>query len=661
MEMKSQSSFIFILLNLVLLSIVASCSDLMANDIMIDPWTDTSGFLFPENEPSDRLHNASDAIALENQSIMAPLITPCIPIPEMDWNVTFGGNKSDIGYSVQMTKEGGYIIVGKTDILYPFQGDVRLVKTDSAGNKLWDKTFGGKGEERGYCVQETIDGGYIISGFTNSFGAGRFDIWLIKTDSMGNKLWDKTFGGKDDDFGYSVQETMDGGYIIAGSTRSYGKGGFDIWLIKTDSMGNKLWDKTLGGSGYDFSYSVQETIDGDYVIAGSTASYGAGGFDIWLIKTDSAGNKLWDKTFGGKGEERGYCFQETIEGDYVIVGSTNSFGAGGYDVWLVKTDYLGNEDWDITFGEAKNDFGYFVQETIDGGYIIAGSTTSHGAGGADIWLVKVGYEGDVIWNSKIGGVEDDVAFSVQPTSDGGYILAGWTSSFGAGNSDAWLVKTNSAGGEVWNATFGGAGEDWAVSAWPTPDGSYILAGGTDSFGGGGFYAWLIKTDNVGHELWNKTLGNADNDSIASVELASDGGYILAGKTMNFWAGDSDAWLVKTNASGCELWNTKFGGKGDDFAESVKLDYDGGYVLTGGSDSFGSGDVDAWLIKTNSSGREIWNATFGGGVDGFAHSVQVAPDNGYILAGEVDYGLIDAWLIKSDSAGGEVWNRTIRGD
>jgi len=215
--------------------------------------------------------------------------------------------------------------------------------------KVWMKTFGGGKEERGQSVQQTDDGGYIITGTTYSFGAGSFDVWLIKTDQNGNKIWDKTFGGKSADFGNSVQQTTDGGYIIAGSLS------WDrlLFLIKTDRNGNMIWNDTFGGSGEEEGKSVQQTVDGGYIITGYTNSFGNGYSDVWLIKTDSDGNKVWDNTFGGTSFDYGTSVQLTTDGGYIITGYTNSFGNGYSDVWLIKTDSDGNKVWDNTFGGGK--------------------------------------------------------------------------------------------------------------------------------------------------------------------------------------------------------------------------------------------------------------------------------------------------------------------
>jgi len=241
-----------------------------------------------------------------------------------------------LAYSVRQTSDAGYVIAGTADFSGAGGGDFWLVKTDSSGKQQWNKTYGGTDYDRAHSVQQTPDGGYIMAGTTDSFGAGGGDFWLVKTDSSGKQQWSKTCGGTADDWVYSAQQTSDGGYMIAGSTKSFGAGGADFWLVKTDSSGNQQWNKTYGGTIDEWAYSVRQTSEGGYIIAG-IAHYDAGSGDFWLVKTDPSGNQQWGKTYGGSGYESAESVQETSDGGYVIAGATNSFGAGQNEFWLVKT------------------------------------------------------------------------------------------------------------------------------------------------------------------------------------------------------------------------------------------------------------------------------------------------------------------------------------
>jgi hypothetical protein len=356
----------------------------------------------------------------------------------------------------------------------------------------WNRTFGGADDDWGSSAQQTSDGGYIITGRTGSYGAGGDDLWLIKTDKNGKEEWNKTFGGADDDWGGSVQQTSDGGYIITGGTESYGAGDHDVLLIKTDKNGKEEWKKTFGGVYIDWGSSVQQTSDGGYIITGRTTSYGAGDHDVLLIKTDKNGKEEWKKTFGGAYSDIGYSVQQTSDGGYIITGWTMSYGAGGCAVLLIKTDKNGKEEWEKTFGGASIDWGSSVQQTSDGGYIITGWTMSYGAGGQDAWLIKADKNGKEEWKKTFGGAEDDVGSSAQRTSDGGYIITGYTKSYGDGEEDAWLIKMDKNGKEEWKKTFGDAYYDRGNSAQQTSDSGYMIAGVTSSYGAGGRDVWLIK-------------------------------------------------------------------------------------------------------------------------------------------------------------------------
>jgi hypothetical protein len=360
--------------------------------------------------------------------------------------------------------------------------------------KSFAKTYGGTSWDEVSSVQQTSDGGYIMAGYTSSFGAGSYDIFLIKTDENGNIVWTKTYGGTGGDFSYSVQQTSDGGYIVAGGTNSFGAGGLDIFLIKTDANGNIIWAKTYRGTGDDWARSVHQTSDGGYILAGATNSFSAGSYDILLIKTDANGNIIWAKTYGGTNYEDAYFVQQTSDGGYIVVGATNSFGAGGHDIFLIKADANGNIIWAKTYGGTNYDYAYSVQQTSDGGYIVAGLTTSFGASGYDILLIKTDGNGDIIWTKTYRGIYEDGAYYVQQASDGGYILAGYTSSFGAGNYDIFLIKTDANGNIIWAKTYRGTDDEQAYSVQRTFDGGYIVAGRTRSFSAGSWDAFLIKTD-----------------------------------------------------------------------------------------------------------------------------------------------------------------------
>ena len=362
----------------------------------------------------------------------------------MTFAKTYGGTSNDYALSVQQASDGGYIVAGYTHSFGSGLDDIFLIKTDANGNVQWAKTYGGTGNNYAYSVQQTSDGGYIVAGSTRSFIMGNEDVLLIKTDANGNVQWAKTYGGTGHDVAFSVQQTSDGGYIVAGFTGSFGAGSYDFFLIKTDANGNIIWAKTYGGTSADYAHSVQQTSDGGYIVAGETWSFGAGGYDIFLIKTDVSGNIIWAKTYGGTYVEQAYSVQQTSDGEYIVVGFTYSFGAGNQDVFLIKTDANGNIIWAKTYGGTDEDAALSFQQTSDGGYIVAGYTHSFGAG-VDIFLIKTDANGNIIWAKTYGGTDEDYAFSVQQTSDGGYIVAGSTRSFGTGSDDIFFIKTDANG------------------------------------------------------------------------------------------------------------------------------------------------------------------------------------------------------------------------
>jgi hypothetical protein len=399
-------------------------------------------------------------------------------------------------------------------MLFPFITILCLSLPAFAQDTLWTRTYGGGSDDRGHSFQQTADGGYIVVGETESFGAGNHDVYLIKIDLNGNTLWTRTYGGSSDDKGHSVQQTTDEGFILAGEAKSFGAGNYDMYLIKINSAGTILWNRTYGGSSEDRCYAVQQTADGGFILAGETNSFGAGGYDYFLVKTDSIGNLIWNRTYGGIYDDHGISVQQTTDGGYVLVGETESFGPGERDVYLIKTDSTGNILWSQTYGGSCWDWAASVQQTADGGYIVAGGTMTFAVGWFDVYLIKTDSSGNILWTNIYGGSLWEEAFCVRQTSDKGYILIGETESFGTSGKDIYLIRTDPAGNALWTRTYGGGSEDRGNSVLQTSDGGFIITGLTFSFGVGNRDLILIKLNSVGNscmgELVFSTVSNVSS-------------------------------------------------------------------------------------------------------------------------------------------------------
>lgn len=259
----------------------------------------------------------------------------------------------------------------------------------------FEETYGGFYDDWGYCVQQTLDGGYIIVGTTEPYGHGWQDIYLVKTDSFGGTMWTSIYGLTAWDFGYSVQQTSDGGYIIGGYEGPVGPDKSDIYAIKTDSLGGVAWSRTYDFAlGRDYSRSIRQTSDGGYIIAGTVQQ---GLSQLYLAKIDYNGEPVWTKTYGGSAGESGRSVRQTWDGGYIVTGHTSSFGSGSEDVYLIKTDPSGDSVWTRTYGGVYGDYGESVQQTSDGGYIIAGYSWSFGIDDPDVYVVKTDSLGDTVW------------------------------------------------------------------------------------------------------------------------------------------------------------------------------------------------------------------------------------------------------------------------
>lgn len=370
------------------------------------------------------------------------------------WTKTYGGSKDDYGISVEQTSDGGYIILGQT-FSFGEGGDAWLLKTNSMGDTLWSRTYGDVGFDYPTFVRQTSDDGYIISGIKTSVKDEDQDLWLVKTDSLGTVEWEKCYGEKDyHDGGWCVQETSDGGYIISGDKGcpKAGCGGWKMWLLKTDSLGDTIWTRTFTPwASIATAFFVQETSEGDYIFVGSLDLSEEDDEDLFLLKTSPQGDSLWMVIYDymGYNGDQGHCIQEADDGGFIITGiSYESMTPRDGDIWLLKTDPQGDTMWTRTFGAEKIDWGLFVCTTSDGGYVLTGMRDQIYPAWSNLWLIKTDADGNEIWSrtyGEIGGLENDWGNCVRETSDGGFIIAGATETWGAGGFDVWLIKTDSEG------------------------------------------------------------------------------------------------------------------------------------------------------------------------------------------------------------------------
>jgi hypothetical protein len=366
--------------------------------------------------------------------------------------------------------------------------------TNATSMDSW--AYGGPANDYTYGFVPTNDGGYMMVGSTCSYGAGASDVWLIKVDAHGNMVWNKTFGGPFTDYGCNVVTASDGGYVLVGYTCFDNASGIyeapDALLIKVDADGNMLWNQTYGkAQDADYALTVAVTTDGGYVLAGAKYPNVTGTEEGWVVKVDVNGNLQWEKTFP---KESGNSFFWSVvtasDGGYALAGQTPV--EGNDDAWIVKIDANGNEQWSKTYGGQNSDLGWWIIRSPDGGYAVSGSTASYGAGKTDFWLLKLDENCDKQWSQTYGGPDEDIGYVITATPDGGYAIVGSTLSYGtAGSADFWLIKTDKNGKLLWNQTCGGPDYDQGQCLSVTTDGTYAIAGVTASYGAGASDGWLI--------------------------------------------------------------------------------------------------------------------------------------------------------------------------
>jgi len=374
-------------------------------------------------------------------------------IAQITWAHVFRGNFEDEGHVIKQTNDGDYIIAGLTYSSQTMGWIIWILKLNASGNIVWQRTYGSGYEHNAYSIQQTSDNGYIVAGYTNEFGAGNDDAWILKLDSFGNILWQKTYGGSNHERAYSIQQTSDGGYIVAGYTWSFGTGNHAAWVLKLDFSGNIIWQKAYSGDNPQYAYSISQINDGGYIVAGYAYVPSAGGSDALIFKLDSEGNIIWQKIYGENKWEYAQSILQTSDGGYIVAGYNFPLATNNPDGLVFKLDPFGNIVWQKIYGGNNPDFLYSIQQISDGGYIVVGGTSSFGSSNYDAWVIKLDTSGNIVWQKAYGESENDFAYYIQQTNDGGYVVAGTTYSFGTNLNDMWVFKIDSEGNMNSSCTF----------------------------------------------------------------------------------------------------------------------------------------------------------------------------------------------------------------
>ena len=418
----------------------------------------------------------------------------------------------------------------------------------------WIKTFGGSGDDHALKLQQTSDGGYIVAGQTYSFEHDRLDLRVLKFDPNGTIEWENTYTRLESNNILSIQQKNDGGFIIAGYKIPDAPYHYTtFWILNLDQAGNIDPQGVFSWYFDSLIRSIQQTSDEGYILAGYTWSFGAGAEDIWVLKLSSSGDVEWQRTYGGSSGDRASFIQQAGDGGYVVTGYTRSFGAGDGDIWVLKLSSSGDVEWQRTYGGSGDDGASFIQQTGDGGYVVAGYTRSFGAGERDIWVLKLSSSGDVEWQRAYGGMSEDNVFSICQTLEGGYIVGSNTRSFGAGEEDIWVLKLSSSGDVEWQKTYGAYFGEEASSIQPSTDGSYVIAGSTSSFGNGGEDFCILKLDQDGNIEASCRFINESNAEVLNTDINPENTDVTA-VVPDLYAGarDTTFYLEVTDSSDFEL-------------------------------------------------------------------------------------------------------------
>ncbi|QMU29524.1 T9SS type A sorting domain-containing protein [Adhaeribacter radiodurans] len=661
------------------------------------------------------------------------------------WDKTFGGHLGDVLTTLIATPDGNYLLGGtsisgksgdKTEAGIGGQ-EFWIVKIDGDGNKIWDKAYDNEGNDLStlQSIVPSSDGGFLLGG-TTSIDKGNY--WVVKINSQGLKLWNKSFGGDAYDNLSALANTTDGGYLLGGYSNSgksgdkseASRGGNDFWVVKIDEAGKKVWDETIGGNGSDLLSALIKTPDGGFLLGGTTNSGVSGekseekrGLgDYWVIKIDFNGVISWDRTLGGtNNNEQLSSLLVTSDGNFLVGGSSYSENNGDKsqplkgikDFWVIKLKEEKNAPalaWDMRFGGSGTDNLTDVIKTSDGGYLaggysdskVSGDKSQNSKGKNDYWIVKTDKNGKKLWDKSFGGSDQDYLNRVIQTQDGGYLLAGSSLSGKSGDKsqpsqgdrDFWIVKTDALGNKQWDKTYGGSDFDQFVKIIQLSTGEFVLGGTTKSPVNGDVSQnspglkdyWLVKISSTGTKIWDKRYGGNGDDQLGSFTETKEGGFLLAGSSYSGAKGDksqtsnglTDYWVVKLDKEGNKIWDKTFGSRRDDVPASVARSGSDFYIAGTNTTYYnpeqspeGFSDKDYWLVKIDTNGNLLWEKTFGGKQTDVLQASTSLPDGGIVLGGssysevsgsksQPSQGSYDYWIVRVDANGNKVYDKTVGG-
>ena len=382
---------------------------------------------------------------MKKSLVLAALLTFPLLASQTDplsvtWQKAFGGSKDDVAKGVAATEDGGLIIASTTRSFGHGKTDMNVMKLDEKGNKLWQKNFGGERKETASAITQTADGGYIAVGSTKSYGAGGYDFYIVKMDANGEKIWEKVAGGAAKDDATAVTATKDGGVLVLGTTKSYGTGSYNYYAVKLDAKGELEWEQVAGGKDWDIPSGVAEADDGSFLLVGKSESFGENSYDGYVVKLSSQGKFIWEKTFGGKKEDMISGIAKGKDGGFLMVGKTKSYKDKKGDAFIIKLDKDGKKVFVKTYGDKGKDRAFAVTATADGGYAITGSSRTMSYGRTDFILIMMNKDGEITGSNHYGAKKEEIAYGITELKDGGLVMVGDTKTHGSGGMDIYVVR-----------------------------------------------------------------------------------------------------------------------------------------------------------------------------------------------------------------------------